>query len=103
MIINRFTPSQAVFQTDILSNKNFVKEAKNEGESFSGIFKKSLDQINVKQIEAEKAQEAFVKGEDVDIHEVMLAGAEAKLSLQVAVEVRNKLLDAYQEINRIQI
>ncbi len=103
MVINRFTPSQAVFQTDILSNKNPVKETKNDGESFSGIFQKSLDQINGKQIEAEKAQEAFIKGEDVDIHDVMLSGAEAKLSLQFAVEVRNKLLDAYQEINRIQL
>lgn len=103
MIVNNFTPSPSVFQTDILNSNKGIKETEKSGESFKGIFEKSLDQINQKQIEAEKSQEAFIKGDNVDIHDVMLKGAEAKLSLQFAVEARNKLLDAYQEINRIQL
>nr|WP_242966635.1 flagellar hook-basal body complex protein FliE [Clostridium paraputrificum] len=52
---------------------------------------------------ADKSTEAFVKGEDIDISEVMLAGAEASASLQFAVQVRNKLVEAYQEISRMQL
>jgi flagellar hook-basal body complex protein FliE len=49
------------------------------------------------------ATEAFISGEDLNIHEVMLITEEAKMSLQLAVQVRNKLVEAYQEINRMQL
>ena len=75
----------------------------NEGELFSNVLKESLDKINEKQIVADKSTESFVKGEDIDISEVMLAGAEASVSLQFAVQVRNKLVEAYQEISRMQL
>ena len=42
-------------------------------------------------------------GEDVDLHEVMLAMESAGLGFQLALQVRNKLVDAYQEISRMQV
>jgi flagellar hook-basal body complex protein FliE len=75
----------------------------NEGMSFLDTLKEKLDEVNDKQIEAENVTEAFIKGEDVDIHEVMLKSEEAKLSLQMAVQIRNKLVEAYQELNRMQL
>jgi len=47
--------------------------------------------------------EMYLKGDAVSVHEVMIAMGKAKSELQLAVEIRNKILDAYQEITRIQI
>ncbi|MFN1921184.1 flagellar hook-basal body complex protein FliE [Clostridioides difficile] len=52
---------------------------------------------------ADDMKEKFIKGEDVSMHEVMLIGQEAQLSMQYLIEVRNKIHDAYQEMNKVQI
>lgn len=100
MRINSFTPSEEVFNSGIGSNK--AKESKVSG-SFSEMLKSGLDKVNEKALQSENATEMLVKGEDIEIHEVMLAAEEAKIALNFAVEVRNKLVEAYQEINRIQL
>lgn len=73
------------------------------GVSFVDTLKEKLDAVNADQIEADAVTEAFLKGDDVDVHEVMIASAEAQQSLQMAVQVRNKLVEAFQEINRMQL
>ncbi|MDB2125049.1 flagellar hook-basal body complex protein FliE [Clostridium paraputrificum] len=101
MRISSFVPSEEIFNSGLDGIK--VGKKDNKGELFSNVLKESLDKINEKQIVADKSTEAFVKGEDIDISEVMLAGAEASASLQFAVQVRNKLVEAYQEISRMQL
>ena len=101
MRISSFVPSEEIFNSGLDGIK--VGKKDNKGELFSNVLKESLDKINEKQIVADKSTEAFVKGEDIDISEVMLAGAEASVSLQFAVQVRNKLVEAYQEISRMQL
>lgn len=101
MIINGFTPSEEIF------SKGLIGEAKSTSGSNKGLFadtlKTSLDKINDMQIASEEKTKAFVSGEDIEIHEVMLSGEEAKISLQFAVEMRNKLVEAYQEISKMQL
>lgn len=56
--------------------------------------------------QTDKASEllsAYAVGEDVAPHELVMAMEQAKLSMQLALEVRNKLVDAYQELTRLQI
>ncbi|WP_066872272.1 flagellar hook-basal body complex protein FliE [Clostridium mediterraneense] len=95
--------------SDINSNLFLNKVDKEESldksnNSFSNILKDSLDKVNNKQIESDILTQKMIRGdEEVSIHEVMLAGEEAKLSLQLAMQVRNKLVEAYQEISRTQI
>lgn len=48
-------------------------------------------------------QKAFIKGDETDIHNVMLNAEEAKMSMELAVQVRNKLVEAYQELSRMQL
>jgi flagellar hook-basal body complex protein FliE len=45
----------------------------------------------------------MLAGEDISVHEVMIAAEKAKLSLDLAIQVRNKAIEAYQEIMRMQI
>lgn len=103
MQVNNYLQNRlALLSLDNSSEK--TEAAPKEGAmSFLDTLKSKLDEVNDKQLQADAATEKLVKGEDVDIHEVMLSTEEAKLSLQLAVQVRNKILDAYQEINRMQL
>ncbi len=96
MRVNNFVPNSNIFE-------NTQKNTENKSISFGETLKEKLDEVNQQQIIADKATESFIKGEDISIHQVMLATEEAKLSLQLAVQVRNKLMEAYQEINRLQL
>ena len=80
-----------------------VEEKKEKGLGFGEALKEQLDKVNEKQVQSEETTEAFVKGEDVEIHEVMMSSKEAYLSMQMALEVKNKLVKAYQEFNQMQI
>lgn len=100
MKINRFVPGAKLFEEIGKNNTEKVKENKS---GFSSLLKEKLNDVNDKQISAEKTTEKFIKGEVEDINEVMLSTQEAKMSLELAIQIRNKLVDAYKEINRIQI
>ncbi len=84
-------------------NDNNVESTNFGSVSFMDMLKEKLDDVNEKQIKADEATEAFISGDDIDIHELMLITEEAKMSLQLAVQVRNKLVEAYQEINKMQL
>lgn len=71
--------------------------------NFGDFLQNAINKVNDKQIEAEGATQALITGEATDIHEVMLATEEARLSLELAVQIRNKIVDAYQELSRMQI
>ncbi|TDT50613.1 flagellar hook-basal body complex protein FliE [Fonticella tunisiensis] len=71
--------------------------------NFADVLKNALDKVNEIQINAENATTELITGEATDIHQVMLATEEAKLSLELAVQVRNKLVEAYQELMRMQL
>jgi flagellar hook-basal body complex protein FliE len=99
MRINSFVPDSSIFEKMKIGEK--VEEK--SGNSFIDTLKEKLDAVNDKQLEAENITEQFIKGEEADIHEVMLATEEAKMSLELAVQIRNKIVEAYQEINRMQL
>ncbi|MGL5150844.1 MAG: flagellar hook-basal body complex protein FliE [Clostridium sp.] len=100
MKINAFTPNEGVFLNNV---DNKEKTLGKSSTSFGDVLKAGLEELNNKQIASQNATEMLVKGEDIEIHEVMLAAEEAKIALNMAVEVRNKLVEAYQEINRMQL
>lgn len=71
--------------------------------SFGEILKNELSKVNDIQLNAEQATQDLLTGKATDIHQVIIATEEARLSLELAVQIRNKLVDAYQEISRMQI
>lgn len=71
--------------------------------AFENVFNKMVKDVNVDQLNSSKATEDFLNGEDIEIHEVMIAAEKAKTSLDLLVEIRNKTLDMYKELTRIQI
>lgn len=72
-------------------------------QSFSKMLKESINKVNEAQIQSDKMTEKLVLGENVDLHEVMIASQKASVTLQATIEVRNKVIEAYQEIMRMQV
>ena len=62
-----------------------------------------IDKVDRSQQHADAMVEAFALGEPVEIHRVIQAVGEAQTAIQLTVQVRNKVLEAYQEIMRMQI
>ena len=66
---------------------------------FSTILKQSIDAVNDTQQASVELSKAFEMGEpDVSLAEVMIASQKASVSFQAMVQVRNKLVDAYQNV-----
>lgn len=81
-----------------------IQEAdKQQNVNFEDILKNYLDKTNDMQLDADSAVQNLITGQTSDIHSVMIATEEAKQSLELAVEIRNKLVDAYQEIMKMSI
>lgn len=72
--------------------------------SFSDALKASLDQVNNMQVQADNMGKDFAMGNDnVSLSDVMIAGQKANISFQATVQVRNKLVSAYQDMMNMQI
>ena len=71
--------------------------------SFRDILKNSINSLNDSQLQADQLSQKLALGDDVDLHEVMIASQKAQVALNLAVEVRNKAVEAYQEIMRMQV
>lgn len=84
-----------------INDVNVNKTGENIG--FKDILMDAIKNVNSLEQESEKMTEDFIAGRTDDIHSVMIAGEKASISLQFITEVRNKVMEAYQEIMRMQI
>lgn len=84
------------------NNKAFTKQA--EGEmTFSDFFKNALNEVNKLQTESEDYSKLLALGQVDNIHDVTIASEKAKIALQMTLAIRNKVVDAYKEIMRMQV
>lgn len=71
--------------------------------SFSNVLGSLVQDVNAKQAAAGEAVQGLLADQGVSLHQAMIAMEEANVSFQLMVEVRNKLLESYQELMRMQI
>lgn len=106
MNVNPYVQNSKIFDnmSIALDSTDAKVETKDDtSKSFLDTLKEKLNDVNDSQLNAEAVSDSFVKGEGPDIHEVSLAVSEASLSLDMAIQVRNKLVEAYQELNKMQL
>lgn len=87
------------------ANKN-INEKQSIDDSkikFDEVISQAVNKVNGTQVEANNMVEALVKGENVSMHDVMLSMQESQISMQLMLEVRNKLFEAYKELNGVQL
>ncbi|MBX7148453.1 flagellar hook-basal body complex protein FliE [bacterium] len=73
------------------------------GTGFSSVISDSMKQVNAEMNHANKMSQEFVTEGKHDLHEVLIELEKADMSFRYMNQVRNKVLDAYQEIMRIQV
>ncbi|TDQ39644.1 flagellar hook-basal body complex protein FliE [Aureibacillus halotolerans] len=71
--------------------------------SFKDSLFNAIDQVNQAQKASDVKTEQLTTGKVDSLHEVMIASEQAGLSLQLTMEIRNKVVSAYQEVMRMQI
>lgn len=72
-------------------------------QSFADLLAQALQEVNTVQQSADAGAAQLAAGEPVDIHQVMIGMEKADLTLGLTLQVRNKLIDAYQEVMRMNI
>jgi len=80
-----------------------VSRKEEEGESFSSTLKKFVEDVNSLQNKMDDSIVKLSTGEITDVHEVMIAVEEANTAMEFMLEIRNKIVEAYQEVMRMPV
>ena len=75
---------------------------KNNGVDFGKFFKDALDSVNDSQLKADENDKKVITGE-IDVQDAMISAEEARIQMELVMQIRNKLVESYQEISRMQV
>jgi flagellar hook-basal body complex protein FliE len=103
--LNRSVDQFQIRQPQVSGAPSAGSAAVNEpkGGGFLSTLEKAMEEVNVDQLQADGAIKDLVAGKSKNIHETMLQIQKADLSLKTMMQVRNKILEAYKEIIRMQV
>ncbi|NLD45627.1 MAG: flagellar hook-basal body complex protein FliE [Clostridiaceae bacterium] len=71
--------------------------------SFGDYLNSALKEVSKLEMEASKITDEFAAGKTDNIHQVMIAAQKSEIALQFTMQIRNKIVEAYQEIMRMQV
>jgi flagellar hook-basal body complex protein FliE len=95
--------SQSLSNLGSLPQANKVAGEPTEGKSFKNVLIDSINDVNALQQDADRAVEGLFTGEDVNPAEVLTAVQKADLAFRMMMQIRNKLVAAYDEVKNIRI
>lgn len=72
-------------------------------QKFANTLKDAIAKVNDQQIQSDVATNKLINGENIELHEVMIASQKASVTLNTTIEIRNKVVEAYQEIMRLSV
>jgi flagellar hook-basal body complex protein FliE len=98
--INSVSPMVRPFESKASTPTSTPYEAH---KSFTSVLKQSIENLNHSQLQSDVMTEKLARGENVDLHQVMIASQKASITMQATLEVRNKVIEAYQEMMRMQV
>ena len=101
--MNRVTTRHEVFQPSTQAAKPAGSSPGKPQGAFGDMLKQAVTEINQLQNSADKAITNVQLGQSGSIHEAMIALEKADLSFRAMMQVRNKILEAYQEVMRMQV
>jgi len=85
------------------TNTTAASTAASGQKSFAAFLKDSLNEVNKAQNESDNLTTKLAKGENVDLSQVMIASQKANITMQATIEIRNKAVEAYQEMMRMTV
>ncbi|MFB5087117.1 flagellar hook-basal body complex protein FliE [Psychrobacillus sp. PGGUH221] len=72
-------------------------------QNFGDFLKSAIESVNANQKASDVVTEKLIRGENVELHDVMIASQKASITLNATMEIRNKVIEAYQEIMRMPV
>lgn len=96
-------PSSGIQMPTELSTPTEVLPGQASTDSFSSMLGQFVSEVNSQSAASAQAVNALQSGQSVPLHKAVIAMEEANVSFQLMVEVRNRLLDSYQEIMRMSV
>jgi flagellar hook-basal body complex protein FliE len=90
-------------QESNISPERSLKGSSPSGESFADMLTNAVGGVDQTMKASEQNIQSFIAGETDNVHDVMISMQRAQLSFQMMVEVRNKAIETYNEISRMQI
>ena len=73
------------------------------GKKFNEILNETIEKLGADKKQVEQMNELFTAGQMQDVHQLLLTAEKSSLNLELTVQIRNKVIEAYQEIMRTQI
>ena len=73
------------------------------GKEFGDMFAEAVGRVDQYRVKAENSANAFMAGETEELHQVILAGQRAEIAFETFLQGRNKVVQAYQEVMRMQM
>jgi flagellar hook-basal body complex protein FliE len=81
---------------EIVSNKNILSDENVIADKFKNILEDTQNKINI----TDDLTLRYAKGEDIPVHSLIIAAENARLSIELVSEIRNKIVDSYNELTR---
>ncbi|MGD8777602.1 MAG: flagellar hook-basal body complex protein FliE [Ignavibacteria bacterium] len=75
---------------------------KSSSTKFGNVLTDFIKDVNADQNKSKEMTKDLIEGKDVELHEVMIAGQKAQTSLDLLIEIRNKALDMFKELQKVQ-
>jgi flagellar hook-basal body complex protein FliE len=101
--LDAFSPEVLPLKPSDAAQPTQISSAQPAGDSFASLLGKMVSETSAEQNGALQSVRAVQGGQNVPLHQAVISIEEANVSFQLMVEVRNRLLDAYQEVMRMQI
>ncbi len=101
--LERLDNIHAAEKSTEISKKKSNSPVESFADSVGKAFSNGLNDVNASQNAAYEAAETFASGGDISVHEVMIASQKANLTMQMALQLRNRLVNAYNEINNVRV
>ncbi len=104
---NKFLETSGTKIGSGVSSSNSVsdqfKTEKNNGKSFADTLNEAISNVNEMQLQSDQKVQELATGKTDDIAGVMITSEKADIALRAMVQVRNKIIDAYQDIMKMQV
>lgn len=102
-MIDKISYSPLNIMSSVQPKDNSAEGAADLSKQFGSFLNEAMNNLNTGQQQVDQLNQSFIKGELADVHQLTIATEKASLGLELTVQVRNKVLEAYQEIMRMQL
>lgn len=98
-------PISAIQLPQTIQPSSAVRSASENGKpgEFQSLLENAVHRVEQFRTEASQATERFLSGDDEEVHTAVLATQRAELAFDLGLQIRNKVVDAYQEVMRMQL